>query len=730
MGRFSVFAGAVAALGAAALLSACASLDAKPDLSPQAVDARLMRLTSPQMETFRSERDFLAYLRALRLEARRNDLWWRGMTPPAPPVAPVPVMVDPSLILNELPSVMPAPPPPPPAPPPPPPPPPPGGAAEAAPSAAEESVVVTGSRIETANTPPESITNVQERGVDEGGIIKRIGRHLIVLMDGRLTAIDVRPNGQPGLALTDRMNVYRSTKQNVWIDEILTFGRRVVVTGYSYALNATEVSIFSLSDDGRFTREGVYYISSGDYYDTENSATRIINDTLVFYTPIDLSEIDPDAPGDWPLIRRWIRDDPATDIPEISDGRRLFDATTLYRPLQAVLEPVAHSISVCPLGQAARGDELDCRTVGVIAGGEREFYVTPDDVYLWTSPGWQDRDRDFERMGCKEALGAFNPARGLPSTLYRIPTNGGDPTALLAQGSPINRTGIAAANGELRALVRQECNDSLAYWRAPLAAFSKTPSRARPGVTTPAPLPGGAILEMRFTEDFLAYTARPERYASPLYSPKADIASLKVIAIPVTAPQAPIVLPAPFAANRLERVGNDFVLTGYSDRTGLQLAALKVTNGAVRLGPVAKLAQRFETEGRSHAFNALVDASGAGVLGIPTAGPGKDARRVPWESEDSDVSFLSIDKNGAIAALGELRAGDTDLVDPSYSCEVSCIDWYGNARPIFTDRRVFALTGAALVEGVIANGGIGETRRVNLTKPLDRSPTPLTPRAP
>lgn len=42
----------------------------------------------------------------------------------------------------------------------------------------------------------------------------------------------------------------------------------------------------------------------------------------------------------------------------------------------------------------------------------------------------------------------------------------------------------------------------------------------------------------------------------------------------------------------------------------------------------------------------------------------------------------------------------------------SCVDWYGDARPIFLRGRVYALLGYELVEGDAAGERIRETRRV------------------
>src|SRR5262245_10921702 len=65
-----------------------------------------------------------------------------------------------------------------------------------------------------------SITNVQTQGVDEGGIVKMVGRFLVVLQDGRLFVVDTRPGGSPGLSLAGRTNVYRSASQDTWYGEL------------------------------------------------------------------------------------------------------------------------------------------------------------------------------------------------------------------------------------------------------------------------------------------------------------------------------------------------------------------------------------------------------------------------------------------------------------------------------------------------------------------------------
>jgi hypothetical protein len=61
--------------------------------------------------------------------------------------------------------------------------------------------------------------------------------------------------------------------------------------------------------------------------------------------------------------------------------------------------------------------------------------------------------------------------------------------------------------------------------------------------------------------------------------------------------------------------------------------------------------------------------------------------------------------------LGSLVSSPSGQVEDN--CVASCVDWYGNARPIFYGGRVFALLGYELVEGQIAFDRITEVGRTN-----------------
>jgi hypothetical protein len=125
--------------------------------------------------------------------------------------------------------------------------------------------------------------------------------------------------------------------------------------------------------------------------------------------------------------------------------------------------------------------------------------------------------------------------------------------------------------------------------------------------------------------------------------------------------------------------------------------------------------ERYESEGRSHAFNAAIDADGSGLMGLPTVMRRAQSGRWWWRSAASDVSYVALDRAGRLTSVGALRGASPR--HPSYRCEVSCIDWYGNTRALFIAGRVFALSGTELIEGAVTENGISDLARVNLTDP-------------
>jgi hypothetical protein len=683
------------AISAFAFVSACVSTPTARTEEGQLLpsdDRRLERLTADHLETFSSEREFMSWLRDVRrAQERRDQRSGRTLAnqfallepPPCPPDKDCPLAVT-DFVRSDR-------------------------------------VVVTGSMI-AAPASSTSITNTQMVGVDEGDIVKQIGRFLVVLQDGRLFTVDTGAAAGE-MRLVDRMNVYRRADYDTWIDEMLVQDHRIVVLGYSYAANASEFSVFTLGEDGTLRRDASYLLSSNDYYDADNYATRLVGDKLIIYTPVDLSDVDPDASMSWPSIRRWT---PEEDAPggKTAPERRLFDARHIYRPVQPTLQPMIHAVSICPLTDVGSGRDLDCETTALVGPQEAELYATTSDAWLWISPGYDERRQASFYNECPAAdLASFDAAP--ESGLYRVPLRGRDPSMIHVRGTPANQFGLDANASEFRALVvwgAQECSWSnrddegrqvaLKYFRVPLGVLQdegRTASRSSyfdvPGVTT-------NLLANRFTDTHLVYAGRVSwGYDAPEMGEPPQTAS--VVVLPTRDPRAQTTIEAPHSVIRAERAGDRMVLTGYRDAAGLSVSMMDLERPQPALSDTEILTGRFESEGRSHAFNSRILEDGSGLMGLPTVGSGKEGGRRVSRSEQSDVSFLSADAAGRLSAAGELET----RAEPSkaYECEVSCVDWYGNTRPIFIGDRIFALSGVELIEGAMAEGRILPRARLNLS---------------
>jgi hypothetical protein len=673
---------------------------AEPDLKVAAYDdTSLDVLRSRELKRFASEAEFMDWLKQVRAAADARGVYsWRGQ-PVAAMAAPAP-------------------------------------AADAAASAPSEEIAVTGSTVGDLNSANPEITNNQKAGVDEGGIVKQIGNHLVVLQDGRLFVTDLMPGGAAGLKLADRANVYRSDNEDTWYDEMLVSGRTILVTGYSYAENATEFTVLKLGEDGKAARQATFYISSDDYYSGSNYASRMIDGKLVIHTPIYLSGRGWWDAFDPPEIREWRKEGPEGEREgSVSEGRPLFKAEDIWMPVQRVLEPVVHTVTVCDISGATDASAPACTATAIVGSEDHEFLVTKDSFWLWLSPGMQERRTDnteaSERVGCASREGRAPAAEIAPSVLVKLPVSGDKPSVLSVRGEPQNQFSMDMDAGTFRAVLdwnSDVCGPTangeaeLTFFDTPLRALSSTLKDTAGGRYTALPTPGTSNYEARFTEAHLVYGARegwgswaPEPGQEPRENGKAII-------VPVAAPDRPVTLSVPHDVIRAERAGPYMALTGYRDAKGLSVSLIDLRR-APRLASTFTLENRFESENRSHAFNSRIGADGAGLIALPTVPRSDESDRWWWWSSSSDLTYLETDANGKLSRVGDLIATRADPDQPrasGYTCEVSCVDWYGNARPIFTGGRVLALVNSELIEGAYANGKVREVRRIDLTaKPED-----------
>ncbi len=120
---------------------------------------------------------------------------------------------------------------------------------------------------------------------------------------------------------------------------------------------------------------------------------------------------------------------------------------------------------------------------------------------------------------------------------------------------------------------------------------------------------------------------------------------------------------------------------------------------------------------RSHGFFYKPNGDGGGLLGLPIAREGRAGYRHLVEGSAAILFLRNYNLN--FSEIGEMEARNSSNND---GCRASCVDWYGNARPLFIRDRVFALLGYEIVEGNASGSRIEEKRRINYSpRRIDRS---------
>ncbi len=547
-----------------------------------------------------------------------------------------------------------------------------------------------------AEAMADSVTNVQHAGVDEGGIVKLHGEHLVVLRRGRLFTVRIAGGALEPVSSADAFGP-EVDPRGAWYDEMLLSGNTIAVIGYSYARGGTEVGLFEISRAGRLSHKGTYHLRSNDYYSSRNYASRLIGTKLVFYSPLYLNPWAGDPYAQFPAMRKWR----AGATP--ADFKRIAPATRIYRTDEE-LDPYAgvalHTVSVCELAKP----ELECESTAVMGPPGRVFYVSPSSVFVWATQ-W--------RRGGPAAPG---------SSLFRIPLDGSAPSALKTAGSPIDQFSfLEGGDGMLNVLVRSngrgdgmwaaETNPGdLALLRVPLASFSDGRDAAPAGAYRSLPKPAGHALQSRYVGAYLLYGGgagwrRPQTTVqSQLYAVRYASADTYEVSLP-------------HGVDRIEALGANAVAVG-SDGKDLHFTSVRLARLPVAVDRYSR-ANAAQGETRSHGFFYKPEGELDGMLGLPIIGGGESAGR---QLRKESAALLYLRNRGlSFSELGllEARPGAAERND---GCRASCVDWYGNSRPLFVGGRVFALMGYEIVEGAATEKRIVETRRVSFApRPVEIS---------
>jgi hypothetical protein len=548
----------------------------------------------------------------------------------------------------------------------------------------------------------ESVTNVQHAGVDEGGIVKVHGDHLVVLRRGRLFTVAIGDGALKPVSAVDAFAPDINPAET-WYDEMLVSGDIVAVIGYSYDRGGTEVGLFHIGRDGSLRYRSTYHLRSNDYYSSRNYSSRLIGSKLIFYTPLHLSPEAADPFATFPAMRKWRRGAKEAEFRRILPATRVYRAERAQqqqppqpaRDVRALMPTALHTVTVCDLG----GGEMACEATAVIGSPGRVFYVSPDSVYVWTT----DWARELEGQRARSS-----------SLLYRLPLDGAGPRALAVAGSPVDQFSfLESADEHLNVLVRSDAAGDgmwaaetaagdVALLRVPLALFSDGQDGAPPSSYRPLAKPEGDTFQNRFVGDYLLYGTgggwgTPETAARP-----------RLYAVRWASSDEGAELPLAHGTDRIEALGADALVVG-ADEKDLHFTSVKL--GAER----ATLAERYTRRGaaqgelRSHGFFYKADDGDSGVLGLPISRAG----RAGYEhlSEGSAAIMFLRHESLRLNDIGELASRGKGSVNDA--CRASCVDWYGNARPLFVRGRVFALLGYEIVEGTFAGERIREARRIS-----------------
>ncbi|MCC7536052.1 MAG: beta-propeller domain-containing protein [Deltaproteobacteria bacterium] len=545
----------------------------------------------------------------------------------------------------------------------------------------------------------DSITNTQVAGVDEGGIVKTHGDHLIVLRRGRLFSIDVS-NGQR--RAVSRADVApNGAGGGAWYDEMLVWRDTIIVIGYSYASQGTELVFFDIDARGTIRPRGRQHLRSNDYYSTRNYASRLLGNTLVFYMPYSVFE-PRYADGRLQLRRSFpaVRD---ASGPVPSDWREIVRVTDVARPVQDAPSPILHTVITCDLAAPS----LQCRGRGILGPAGRTFFVSENAVYVWAHEG--------HRVMPGIAAPAPEDPRSPREVVYRLPLGEGPMGAIRVSGAPTDQLSFREADDELTVLVRgatggdgmgggEHGAGAVSLARMPLGWFTEGLYTAPQSAYTRLPDVQGYSMQNRFVGHHVLYGAGGG------WNGPAQGAERRLHMHDLRSRQSTS-LELAHGVDRIEAMGEDGVAIG-SDGRNLVFSAIDLDD---RPRVAGRYVQEGATQGetRTHGFFYRAEGREHGTIGLPV----RSGDSSGWEqlrSGSAQILFLRVE-SATFTRAGAL--GSRPGAGSNDACSASCVDWYGNARPIFYRGRVFALLGYELVEGQSAGASITEIGRTMFLHP-------------
>ncbi len=564
-----------------------------------------------------------------------------------------------------------------------------GAPSAAAPSAPSATGATTG------------VTTTQIAGIDEGDIVKAMGEHFLVLRQGVLYAVQTGEE----LAVTDRISVIPDD-QDGWIDELLVHAgtRRAVVVGFvtDDVATYTVLHLFNVDEQGTIERGDAIWLRSEDYFDDENYATRLVGNDLVLYsihtlttedtfTPEDFEGLPADEIATMRAQNRW-----DATLPALRNERGRFEPTWAPRRIYVRNGHVARTLQAVTRCDLSR-TPVPCTTHGVLEDGYARLFVSGTAAYLWVeaielvpAPGPDAPDSAWERYDA-----ALEGSEGT-SLVYRFPHRRSRVEVTTARGSLSSMMHLAELDGKLHALVGWDASNDpddpvddgdavesdAALLSFDLRRFGQPIRRSEV-----RRLPSGTPEAGRFLGTRVVYGAGMETFVHDVRSDESWVSELGAEPVRVD----------PLLGGMLVTVAGDGV-----EYVTVELGAEPTIRERRRLVGASG------SETRTHGFFFLPSSAGNGTFGVPIVhGAGQRSRG------EAAIAFFDL-ADFTTTLAGALRSEGHEV-----ECTVSCVDWYGNARPLFWQGQIFALMGSELVEGSREGSQIVERQRVLLEPPGD-----------
>jgi hypothetical protein len=402
-----------------------------------------------------------------------------------------------------------------------------------------------------------------------------------------------------------------------------------------------------------------------------------------------------------PALRRWNDEGGEGRFVPIASPARIYRPERELQPARAI---ALHTVTTC----AFDAGELDCEATGVFGPFGHTFYVSPRATYVWLD--------DWSRAA---------DSRRAPAMAYRLPLDGGPPAAIGVRGSPIDQFSfLESEDGHLNVVVAHGAGQwmwgaergqgAIELLRLPVSSFGDGSRDAEQRWYRELPdAPGRGTIQNRFIGEHLLLGAgagwrRPDALE--------DARMLVVRWRDGTSRSLNLAHPV----DRLEPLGADALVAG-ADSRDLHFTTISLARQP-RVADRFTLRDATQGETRSHGFFYRADSRDGGVLGLPVRGGGRPG----YEHLVAGSAAILFLRNDALRLeqLGSLAAHAVSTRGRDDGCVASCVDWYGNARPLFVGERIFALLGYEIVEGALRDGRLAELRRVTFEPRIARAPQP------